>query len=380
MRILVNHYSPTPNVMTGITAYTWSIVRALADTPGQEVVLCTNWDERHLPAGMRETLAEAIHLPTRRNESAAMIGRSIDLPRIERRFATDVIFTPLYYQIPFSRAARVTVVHDLYNLTSPEWYGRGRHMQWAAIFPMSVRRSDMMLCVSGATRDDLIRFYPSSAEKAAVVHEASALSSTAHAGETSIIEEPYCLTVANVEPSKNISLLLDAAAALAEEGRMMRFVLVGKDKGGVITAFQSRAPKVKITHIQNVSEDVLATLYKHARCYINTSLAEGFCLPVLEAQSFGTPVICSDIPVLREVAGNGAVFVNPHDVSGLRDAVRLLFDEEGTARTLSLRGQENFMRFSWQRAARETLAVFEEAIRRRTSASARPRASLSPQQ
>lgn len=367
MRILVNHYSPDPNVVTGITAYTWSIISSLAGLPGADVLLCTNWDKDHLPKAFSDSGIDARHLATHRNEAAAVIGRALSLPIIERYFAADVIFTPLYYQIPFSRAARVTVVHDLYNLTNPSWYGPGRHRQWALIFPQSIRRSDMMLCVSGATRDDLVRFYPHAADKTAVVHEASALAANAKVSETNPLHEPYCLMVANVEPNKNVSQALEAAHLLAKKGRSIRFVLVGRDRSGLLDRFRADAPNVKLTQIQGASDEELVTLYRHANCFVNTSLAEGFCLPILEAQGQGTPVICSDIPVLHEVAGAGAVFVDPHDPGALAGAIAHMFDDSLFASKVTQLGSRNFERFSWKRAAVETLEVFEQAIERRSA-------------
>ena len=367
MRILINHVSPVANVITGITAYTWSITEALARADGHEVFLCTNWDRDFVPAAIRNTATDIIHAPTAKNESAAFLQRAIALPGLERKHAFDVIFTPHYYQVPLSRAARVTVVHDFYILAYPAYFRWTRHLQWNAIFPLSLRRSDMVVCVSGATQDELFKYYKVDPAKVAIVHEASALSSSAKASADRPVDEPYGLMVANLEATKNVTQLFEALRLLQSEGSTPRIVLVGSDRTGAVSAFCAQEPGVRLTHIPRVSDDQLASLYKHARCYINTSLSEGFCLPILEAQSFGTPVICSDIPVLHEVAGTGALFVPPTDPHALKVAIRRAFAEDDLAARLSHAGIVNAQRFSWDRAARETLSAFESAIARRRS-------------
>jgi glycosyltransferase involved in cell wall biosynthesis len=103
----------------------------------------------------------------------------------------------------------------------------------------------------------------------------------------------------------------------------------------------------------------LRTLYANAKVYINTSLVEGFCLPILEAHTLGVPVICSDIPVLREVAGDGALFVDPGDADALAAAISTVFGDPAVAADLRQRAIANARRFSWEKAARETEAVFD---------------------
>ena len=90
--------------------------------------------------------------------------------------------------------------------------------------------------------------------------------------------------------------------------------------------------------------------------------SEGFCLPVLEAQDFGTPLICSDIPVLREVAGQGALFFSSGDATGLAQCLELIFGNAGTRQSVSLAAQRNAKRFSWTKAAGEIEEIFKGLI------------------
>jgi glycosyltransferase involved in cell wall biosynthesis len=108
-----------------------------------------------------------------------------------------------------------------------------------------------------------------------------------------------------------------------------------------------------------VDDATLARLYRGARCVAYVSLYEGFGLPVLEAMRSGTPVVASDIPALREVAGDAAVFVDPLDVSaiarGLRQAIAIRDElrEAGLLRAAA---------FSWSRTAQETVVAYHDAL------------------
>ena len=113
-----------------------------------------------------------------------------------------------------------------------------------------------------------------------------------------------------------------------------------------------------VQSIGRLADAELAAAYVNATCLIVSSSHEGFCLPVLEAQSFGTPVICSDIPVLREVAGDGALFFGSGDAGGLASSLKSIFDDVDIRQRIALAAQRNAHRFSWAKAAAEVDALF----------------------
>jgi glycosyltransferase involved in cell wall biosynthesis len=110
-----------------------------------------------------------------------------------------------------------------------------------------------------------------------------------------------------------------------------------------------------------VDDRTLDGLYRAATCFVLPSLAEGFGLPVLEAMARGTPVACSDIPVLREVAGDTALYFDPHDADAIARALEsCLADPELRAR-LGVLGQARARVFTWRSAAERTLESYERA-------------------
>ncbi len=116
----------------------------------------------------------------------------------------------------------------------------------------------------------------------------------------------------------------------------------------------------RIVNRERLSDAQLAAEYAGARCFIFPSLLEGFGLPILEAQANRCPLVCSDIPVFREVAGEAAIFFDPRLGESLARVVAAASETEARHRLVEA-GNENYRRFSWDRAAQQTLSVYEEA-------------------
>jgi len=116
-----------------------------------------------------------------------------------------------------------------------------------------------------------------------------------------------------------------------------------------------------LRHLGYVPEDELSRLYVQASVVVFPSLYEGFGLPALEAMAAGTPLICSDIPVLHEVAGEAALFASPDRPDEMAQQVQRLLTDESLRRKLISLGAERLAEFDWHKTAEETLAVWREA-------------------
>lgn len=112
-----------------------------------------------------------------------------------------------------------------------------------------------------------------------------------------------------------------------------------------------------------VPDDDLHVMYGQAEAYVFPSLSEGFGLPPLEAMSAGLPVLCSDIPVLREVCADAALFFDPHDPASLIEQMEKLYSQKGLREELIAKGKKRTKQFSWKRMAEETLEVYGSVSR-----------------
>jgi len=176
------------------------------------------------------------------------------------------------------------------------------------------------------------------------------------------IPKRYALMVGNISPNKNVELLAQGLKLLENQGTRLAVCHVGRDDGGHLArAVQKYSLGLTITSLGSLTGQELAEVYSGARCLVSTSKNEGFCLPVLEAQERGIPVLCPDMPIYREVAGDGALFFRPDEPVELANGLTTLFNDPTLHLRIAQSALANAARFSWSRAAKETEAVLYRA-------------------
>lgn len=174
----------------------------------------------------------------------------------------------------------------------------------------------------------------------------------------------YLLSVTNFRPHKNDALLIRAFAGVAAHVPDLALVLAGR---GAKSAEKLRRLverlqlKDKVVFTGVIPEEDLPALYAGARVFALPSLYEGFGLPVLEAMASGVPVLCSNTSALPEVAGEGAVLLDPEDEGAWQQGLRRLLRDEPFRRRLIEAGLERARHFTWEKAASRILKVLEEA-------------------
>lgn len=286
----------------------------------------------------------------------------------------DLFWSPLH-RLPLvmpSGLARVVTIHDLV------WRHAGQTMRplnrWLdqTLMPPAVRASDRVVAVSDSTACDIEHEMPFAAGRvhaiplgAAELGEPGPRESLATLG----LSRPYFLFVGTLEPRKNLGRLLEAWSRLPPglAGGAVLAVAGGAGWGGVdVQAMVLRLGlQDRVRVLGFVSDQQLATLYAHALFLAMPSLYEGFGLPLLEATSRGVPVLTSDIASMPEVAGDAGVLVSPLDVDSLARGLAQMLGEPKFRSELAGRALASAQRFSWDRSARRTMEVFEEAIEAR---------------
>ena len=174
------------------------------------------------------------------------------------------------------------------------------------------------------------------------------------------------LYVGTLQPRKNLARVIEAfaRAAAAPAFAGLQLVLAGK-KGWLYDDLFAQVERMglagRVLFPGYVDDADLPALLSGALAFVFPSLYEGFGIPVLEAGACGVPVITSNTSSLPEVAGDAALLVDPHDVDAIAEAMTRLVTDEALRAELSRRGLANVQRFSWEKCARETLAVLLEA-------------------
>jgi glycosyltransferase involved in cell wall biosynthesis len=184
------------------------------------------------------------------------------------------------------------------------------------------------------------------------------------------INKPYFLYIGNWRPRKNLPGLIKAFKLF--RGKSFDYLLViggRKDKRflDLEKEIKNNQLEGKVILTDTLSREEVSALYRKAIALTFPSFYEGFGLPVLEAQSLGVPVLTSNTSSLPEVAGEGALYVDPYNAEEIaRGMERIAFDEN-LRRDLIKKGYENIKRFSWERAAKELLKVFKEVYENSSS-------------
>ena len=269
-------------------------------------------------------------------------------------------------------ARRVVTLHDVVPYLYPHTSTWLDWLIYHAWLPLALRWVDAIITDSAASRTDILRFLPVQEERVSVIPLAT--HPRYHPVDPSYcqavlnhygIETPYILFVGSLEARKNLPRLLEAYALLLQALPGWKLVLVGarKWKASPIFAAVERLrlePHVVFTGF--VAEEDLPALYTGASLFAFPSLYEGFGLPVLEAMACGTPVVTSHSSALPEVAGDAALLVDPADATAMATAMQLILAEPGLASEMRARGLQQASLFSWERTARETLAVYEHVL------------------
>jgi len=278
------------------------------------------------------------------------------------------------YMVP--RLARTPVVATLYDaipLAHPQWANPRLRRTKNWLLREGARSADLVIAISHAAADDVVEHYRIPRERIRVVplgvngrwFESPQPAAIEAALARHRLRRGYVLHVGTLQPRKNVDALVSAYERLPESLRRERqLVLVGK-YGWAAQALRKRLAALKaneqIVWLDYVARDDLHALYYAAGMFAFPSLCEGFGLPVLEALACGLPVVASDLPALREVAGAFATWVEPGNVDALAEAIEKLHVADAGVSARGLR-RAHARGFSWQRCARMTLTVYRELM------------------
>lgn len=343
----------TPLTLTsgGLRRYVEDLSLALArEFPDDRYTLLSD-QTFHPPSGAPANLSAV----TRQDRRYWLFGIRRALHELDAE-----IFHGTNYEVPYlGRTPAVLTIHDLSPWRNPEWHPSGaKRVRQRTPWLVRLGRARFILTVSNAVAREIVSHFGVSEDRVrAVPLAASPLFHPAIARPVAG-QKPYFLFVGTLEPRKGLSTLLEAwretreqtSADLIIAGRMRAdFVPIPKQEG--------------LSIIGEVRDADLPRLYSNALAFVYPTQYEGFGLPVLEAMQCGCPVITSRDPAVMEVSGGAAL----HAGSGAELAaamVAVASNAELHAR-LSANGLSRANTFSWQATARQTRAVYEEAVRRR---------------
>jgi len=288
-----------------------------------------------------------------------------------RRVApVDLLHAPSPAVPPTGGLPLVVTVHDAAPLVMPDAFTRRGVRFHRQGFAAAAKRARLVIAVSEFSADEVathtpiprerIRVVPNGVDRERATEEAVRKARAVYA----VDDLPYVFWAGTFQPRKNVRVLLDAFARLDPSFYPHRLVLAGPPgwKPDDEDAEVARGLGDRVRLLGPVHRHQLFPLFAGADLFAFPSRHEGFGIPVLEAMAQGTPVVCSDIPALREVAGDAAVYVAPDDLDGWVDALGVTLADPAARVALAEGGDARVANYSWERCARETAAVYREAL------------------
>ncbi len=358
LRVFLNG-SALPARPTGAGVYTLELACALA---AREDVALTVAAPSQYAVPRAEMLNSPPTGPARRSAWEQL--------RMPRQFAQADVYHGAHFATPLrSRVPRVATVHDLAFYRLPRRDSR-KHRWYYRMLARSATRAERIVVPSRAVAGDVVRFLGYAPERIRVVAEAPraglTAASAAEVARTCAelgIEQPYLLCLGTAEPGKRAVDALRALALLKAQGISMQLVLAG-NSGPLSAPLKREATRLgvddRVVFTGYVSDASLGALYTGAVALIFPSLYEGFGLPPLEAMVCGLPVVATRVQAMQEVLGDAVIFVPLRDHSAIAAAAGSLLGDSSLRAEWAARGLEHAARFSWTKAAEETVEVYRE--------------------
>lgn len=305
-----------------------------------------------------------VHQLALRGAALYEVSLRLGIPRIERATG-DVDLLHCTSIIPFaSRAKLVATIHDLAFLKYPEFFSSRGNSVFRRSLKVLLKRAEILLCSSQATLNDCHEygFELDRLRHVPLGVRTPALNTVAKSNEVCTrygLPSEYLLFVGTLEPRKNLARLVAALGTLGDSAPEL--CVVGATGWGEIEISQTsqNSARSRVHFVGFVEPRDLGALYANATALCYPSLMEGFGLPILEAMSYGTPVVTSSGSSTQEVAGCAAVLVNPLDVASIAAGVSSALARRDE---LSQLGRMHAATMTWERTATRTAAIYDEVI------------------
>jgi len=391
---LITNVSPLLPPLTGIGHYTRQLLLELLAMPevgDVKGVSALRWHDRDAVARMLIDVAasndgdsEEKAASSRHKEKLLDLGRKIPFARrlkrsLEQRTAQKmssqcedyIYWEPNYTLLPLDNPSAVTV-HDLSHIHFPQYHPKERVDILHRTLEESLQRATRVIAVSEYTRQDIARHFSVPIGDIDVVSPAVCNSFRVKAGESDLAQvrkkyklpNSYLLSVATLEPRKNILGLVKAFSQLPQASRQaFPLVLVGT-KGWLTEELEQALDpllrKGEAVRLGYVDQADLPVIYAGATCMAYVSFFEGYGMPVAEAMTTGTPVLTSAVSSMPEVAAGATLLVDPHDVASIAESLQRLIEDESLRTQLSEAGLEASQSYTWSNSAQRLLSVLQQ--------------------
>ena len=353
----------------GPETYERQLLRALAavDTVNEYHVWCLDQAAADAMGPPQPNIVRHVLWPRTR-----WVSMSASLPLAILRSGVQLLhatFTPP----PICPRAFVFTMHGAVTLTHPQFYSGAVRARLNPLLRRGLARSKVTLCVSDFVKQEMISVFGIPEARLRTVYhgvdstfrplDSAAVASRLQARHG--LTPGYVLYVGKLHSNKNIVRLIEAFDLATRGQGEVELVLAGRlvfGCDGIDQTVQRLGLGHRMHRLGHLDPADLPDLYNGAACMVFPSLWEGFGLPVVEAMACGTPVIASNVACLPEIAGGAARLVDPLSTEAIADAITAVLGSAEVRAELRRLGLARAAHFSWERAALETLATYEQAV------------------
>lgn len=288
----------------------------------------------------------------------------------------NLFYSPSHYSPAFSPVPTIPTIHDIGYLNYQDQFTKKDLYQLINWTKSSIDRANHIVAVSEFTKSELVKTYQIPPEKISVIY--NGVSSPPNITEKQIqkvkqkfkIYSPYFLSVGTLKPNKNYPFLIKAFStylkSYSSKTLDYQLVIAGK-KGWLFEDIEIVLKKLGLTHevifTDFISEEEKWALYKGAISLVIPSTYEGFGIPAIESQIIGTPVIASNIPPLKEVLKDSALYINPEDTNSLVTIFQKIIYPE-IRQKLITKGKKQSTKFTWKKSAENLSLLFHQFYNR----------------
>ncbi|MBW4582607.1 MAG: glycosyltransferase family 4 protein [Tildeniella nuda ZEHNDER 1965/U140] len=310
-----------PSQPTGVCRYAANLAQCLAETISvrQVTLIVGKWQTHYFKDLFSSEKIKLINVDIENNSTSRNLWFLLKLPKLSNQLQPDIVH--MSFPFPFIRTLFsvpiISTIHDLYPFECPENFGYPYVWFNQLFLRLCVLNSHGISCVSQVTLKELKLYFSSLDKPTDVIYNSVDFSNTRSVAPSQLgnqPEFPFLLWVAQHRKNKNIDLLLEAYNQLLQArilSASTRLILVGSPGPETNTLYKqinSLGLQERVLMLSSISDHELHWLYQHCNVFVAPSSTEGFCIPLAEARYFGCRVVCSDIPIFREVASLNCVF------------------------------------------------------------------------
>ncbi len=371
MKIAINTLA-MKSLKHGMGRYIGSLVNALLkiDTRNQYLLYVSDLNAQYFEVKGNPRV-KLKFVPS--NRALRLLWEQTLLPFDLKREKVDIFYGPAFTVPLFKTCKQVVAILDLTWFKHRKKHIWIKQLYFRTLIPLAVRQTERVIVISQSTKKDLIKILKVPEDKIAVTHLGTSLAFRVVEDQKKLsgirtkynLPRQFILFIGVLEPRKNIPGLVRAFSRFKEGTNLSHKLVIGGGRSygwknkEIFQVIEDLGMDKEIIFTDFILEADLPALYNLADLFVLPSFYEGFGLPILEAQACGCPVITSNISSMPEVGGDAALFVDPDDIKELAEAMRRILTDDKLKAEMIKKGFENLKRFSWEKAARETLKVFE---------------------